>query len=284
MSKPAAMWLRLRNVPRLRALRLEEALFRADRRSWFITSEWDKPEGGDAAATAAAHERAQSVVLGISGKTEELVHTDLAAAAGVPLIKRFSGGGTVICDADTFFVTFIAAAEALPEVKPYPEPILAWTADVYGDALRSCGVEDFRVNANDYCLGDVKFGGNAQSISGKRWLHHTSLLWDYQPERMAMLKQPAKQPAYRENRPHGSFVQGLHASAIGSRSEILNAIVSAASERLELSEVSLEEAEHATTLPHRRVTCLVHGEGGAWNAARDVHAAKGMGNKPEFGC
>ena len=45
--RPPAMWLRLRNVPRLRALRLEEALFRVDKRSWFITNEWDN--GGSAA-------------------------------------------------------------------------------------------------------------------------------------------------------------------------------------------------------------------------------------------
>ena len=35
------MLLRLRNVPILEALRMEEALFRADKRSWLITNEWD---------------------------------------------------------------------------------------------------------------------------------------------------------------------------------------------------------------------------------------------------
>ena len=31
-----------------------------------------------------------------------------------------------------------------------------------------------------------------------RWVHHTSLLWDFQPQRMQLLKQPAKQPEYRQ--------------------------------------------------------------------------------------
>ena len=49
----------------------------------------------------------------------------------------------------------------------------------------------------DYCFGDVKFGGNAQAITKQRFLHHTSLLWDYQDGRMKLLKHPAKIPDYR---------------------------------------------------------------------------------------
>ena len=51
----------------------------------------------------------------------------------------------------------------------------ALTGELYADALQRCGVNNFAVRANDYCLHaddvDLKFGGNAQSISGKRWLH-----------------------------------------------------------------------------------------------------------------
>ena len=31
-----------------------------------------------------------------------------------------------------------------------------------------------------------------------RWVHHTSFLWDYREERMTLLKQPHKQPEYRQ--------------------------------------------------------------------------------------
>lgn len=37
-----------------------------------------------------------------------------------------------------------------------------------------------------------------QAITGKRWLHHTSLLWDFDPSNMRLLKHPAKAPVYRE--------------------------------------------------------------------------------------
>lgn len=205
LARPRALWLQLRNVPILRMLQLEEALFRTDRRSWFITNEWDS-----------AQPAAEAVVLGISGRPEQMLHVEAAQRSGIPVIKRFTGGGTVVVDSDTLFASFIVAEGALPHVKPYPEPMLAWTGaqrvartapgphahrrctavapfsppramrtspctvlalsgELYADALQRCGVSNFAVRANDYCLHtdgvDLKFGGNAQSISGKRWLH-----------------------------------------------------------------------------------------------------------------
>ena len=44
----------------------------------FITSEWDRGVDGDDAPTAPfAHKAAQAIVLGISGKPEEMVHTEV---------------------------------------------------------------------------------------------------------------------------------------------------------------------------------------------------------------
>ena len=49
----------------------------------------------------------------------------------------------------------------------------------------------------DYAYGERKFGGNAQAITKQRWLHHTSLLWDFSDARMRLLKHPSKAPEYR---------------------------------------------------------------------------------------
>ena len=148
-ARPPANLLRLRNVPILSALRLEEALFRADSRSWLITNEWDGGSRGAEArgvntltGEAMPVESASAIVLGISGKAAELVDLDRARAASVPLCRRFSGGGTVIVDTNTIFVTFLVAEGALPAVAPYPEPILRWTSAVYADAFETCGVYD----------------------------------------------------------------------------------------------------------------------------------------------
>ena len=40
-------------------------------------------------------------------------------------------------------------------------------------------------------------------------MHHTSFLWDFNPDNMSYLKIPEKQPAYRENRKHTDFLTTL---------------------------------------------------------------------------
>jgi len=159
MASPTrALWLRLRNMPVLRMLQLEEAIFRTDTRSWFITNTWDAPPTSAGPERDAAHAAAQSVVLGISGKPAEMLNTEEVLKAGVPVIKRFSGGGTIISDAggllkhvaltshantaaaraargvahpaappaapDTLFATFICAADDEPQASPPPRHFL----------------------------------------------------------------------------------------------------------------------------------------------------------------
>jgi hypothetical protein len=46
----------------------------------------------------------------------------------------------------------------------------------------------FALRENDYVLGAHKIGGNAQSISKNRWVHHTSFLWDFESTRMEYLQ------------------------------------------------------------------------------------------------
>mgnify|MGYP003262982727 CR=1 FL=1 len=48
-----------------------------------------------------------SIVMGLSGKKEKLINIEKAKALNLPVIKRFSGGGTVVVDDSTFCLTFI---------------------------------------------------------------------------------------------------------------------------------------------------------------------------------
>lgn len=69
-----------------------------------------------------------------------------AVAAGVPVIKRFSGGGTVAVDRDTVFGTLIVEAAALPEVECYPRPIMAWSEGFYSSVFAPHGAFGLRDN------------------------------------------------------------------------------------------------------------------------------------------
>jgi lipoate-protein ligase A len=143
--------------------------------------------------------------MGISGQPEEMLNIASVKAAGIPVYKRFSGGGTVIVDENTLFITFLIH-KGLLDIHPFPEPILRWSADLYQQAWH---LPHFRLRENDYCIGEKKCGGNAQYIKKDRWLHHTSFLWDYSEENMNHLLLPAKRPKYRENRSHSDFLTPL---------------------------------------------------------------------------
>lgn len=140
-----------------------------------------------------------AIVLGISGKADELVHLD-ALPPTIPLIRRFSGGGTVIVDEETLFITFICN-KTLHPFAPYPEPILRWAT-----SMLQPSIPHLELRASDFVIGDRKCGGNALYIKKDRWLVHTSLLWNYSSDRMQLLKYPPKTPSYRAGRSHNEFL------------------------------------------------------------------------------
>ena len=188
--------LRLSNYPILKQLELEEALLRGDTRNWCLINEGSTP----------------SIVMGISGKPEELIDQEKVAQHPLPVIKRFSGGGTVIVDEDTLFVTFIFQKDFHP-FPAFPEPIMKWTGALYHSFFPALTLRE-----NDYVIGDKKCGGNAQYIKKDRWLHHTSFLWDYSEKNMDYLLLPEKRPKYRHNRPHSEFLIPLKSQRMDRKS------------------------------------------------------------------
>lgn len=80
----------------------------------------------------------------------------------------------------------------------------------------------------DFVFGDKKIGGNAQAISGGRWVHHTSFLYDYTPDRMDLLKHPPKSPEYRLERKHTDFLTSLK-HFVPSRQHFVEGIISSVS-------------------------------------------------------
>jgi lipoate-protein ligase A len=176
-------FLKLTNYPIFDQLALEESLLRHDNRNFCLLNVGSPP----------------TIVMGISGKAETLVHLDQLPDS-IPILRRFSGGGTVIVDENTVFVTFICN-KADHSFQAYPEPILRWAESVLAPAIPG-----LKLRENDFVIGEKKCGGNALYIKKDRWLVHTSFLWDYAPSRMSLLKHPSKTPAYRAGRPHEEFV------------------------------------------------------------------------------
>lgn len=228
--------LRLKSFPIYEQLILEEKLLRSHSGNWCLINEGSTP----------------AIVMGISGKKEDLVDCQKAAENKIPLIKRFSGGGTVIVDENTLFVTFICQKQ-LHDFSPYPEPIMKWTEQIYAEALDHPG---FRLKENDYIINNRKFGGNAQYIKKDRWLHHTSLLWDYNPEKMQCLLHPKKTPSYRAGRSHEEFLCRLSEFFL-DKEIFIERIVQEIEKRFPVQKVSFEQTLPMIKDPDRQSTILI---------------------------
>lgn len=241
LSQPANLvrLVRTSGLCILRQLRLEEKLLRSPGAgNWCLLND-GTPE--------------RSVVLGISGKPHQLVDVRRALDDGLRVIKRFSGGGTVIVDRDTQFVTLVMNAAAVPDLALFPRQIMDWTGSLYGGRPHGvfADVPGWQLRENDYVIGERKVGGNAQSISKDRWLHHTSFLWDFREETMKYLTNPAKQPRYRANRSHSDFLAPLK-TYLPDRNALATRMEAALEGMgLEVAPASIEQAEDAVAAHHR---------------------------------
>lgn len=225
--------LHLRGVPILQQLQIEEALLRADERNWCIINSNVAP----------------AIVMGLSAKPEEMIHLDLAQRDKIPLIKRFSGGGTVVVDENTLFMTFICQTEGL-QVDPTPHAIMRWSENFYAPLFAH---PRFQLRENDYVLGDHKFGGNAQYIRKGRWLHHTSFLWDYHPSKMEYLRMPKKRPCYRAERAHSNFLCTLK-EHYPSKESLLERFEKRLGEVFQVKKYRMEDVEPLLSSSHRKST------------------------------
>jgi lipoate-protein ligase A len=219
--------LRMRGVPIFQQLRVEELLLRNDPRpsNWFIINHGvPKP----------------TIVLGLGGKVDELVDTNMTVRDGVELIRRYSGGGTVILDKDTYLTSVIMNAKDA-DCKPYPREMMAWSDEqIFGAVFDKISeTENFSLRENDYVIGNRKIGGNAQSITKDRWVHHTSFLWDFRPSNMQYLLMPKKRPEYRQDRDHNDFLVPL-CTYFNNVDELEDRILMRISEQYDVEHVDYE--------------------------------------------
>jgi len=214
-------------------LQLEEALLRADDRNWCIVNR-GSPEG---------------IILGISSKYVEHINPIMQSAKRVPIIRRCSGGGVVYIDQDTHFYTLIGNRANLP-VPCTPQELLSWSERLYAPAFKDIS---FSLRENDYVIGERKFGGNAQYLCKERWLHHSSLLWDYRPKKMEYLLMPPKMPTYREKREHKHFLCRL-ADYFPSPEFFQNQMVAAVGLQYPLIPIDLKDVLPILEKDHRRAT------------------------------
>ena len=151
-----------------------------------------------------------AVILGASCRLGQNVRLGPVRAAGVPVARRSSGGGTVVIGPGALNITVVLPIAAQPvafrSVDTAQQLVLSWVAD----ALRPLGPEVVMLGSGDLTWHGRKCAGSAQRRLRNFLMIHASLLYDFDLALIdRYLAMPPRQPTYRENRSHADFVTNL---------------------------------------------------------------------------
>jgi lipoate-protein ligase A len=159
------------------------------------------------------HLEQQAVVLGAGCSLAHDVNEAACRADGVPVLRRSSGGGTVLLGHGCLCYSLVLRYEfdpALGEIGSSYAFILARLRE--GLLPLQPGID--RAGTSDLAVGGRKISGNAQQRKRGHLLHHGTLLFDFDVARLGQyLRQPERQPKYRAGRDHVDFMMNLPATA-----------------------------------------------------------------------
>ncbi len=162
------------------------------------------------------------VVVGKTGKVREECHVLKCREDQVKIIRRISGGGTVLQGPGCLNYSLILSVDignGMSSVNSSYRFILGSIIDTF----KKKGLDAGYVPVSDMAIGDKKFSGNAQARKKKFFLHHGTFLYRFDLEKITeYIKYPPKEPEYRQGRGHSHFVTNISFS----RTEIEDVIIS----------------------------------------------------------
>jgi lipoate-protein ligase A len=150
------------------------------------------------------------IVLGHSNRIDSEVDVAACESERLSIFRRLSGGGTVMQGPGCLNYSLIlrngvdiplGIAESFQVVLEHHKQCIQ---EMIGDCVDIAGVSDLVINGR-------KFSGNAQYRKRRFTLVHGTFLLNLDPAIVARcLRLPSKQPVYRQNRSHDSFMRNLH--------------------------------------------------------------------------
>ena len=163
------------------------------------------------------------VVLGRSSQAAIEVNLSYCHERGIPVLRRASGGAAVVVAPGSLMYAVVLSYELRPALHALDEAhrfVLGTTLA----GLRLLVPLAAHQGTSDLALGAYKFSGNSVRCKRRHMLYHGTLLYACDltliDECLAM---PPRQPEYRQNRPHSTFVANLPADAAALREALVTA-------------------------------------------------------------
>jgi lipoate---protein ligase len=150
------------------------------------------------------------VVLGYTNIAEREINLSACAAAGVPVYRRTTGGGTIVQMPGSLNYAVILRQSTHPYLAGI-DGTNRYILNRIGQALtEKTGKTVEQRGHTDLCVGGMKIAGNAQRRQAHALLFHGTLLLHAELQEIEqLLPFPSAQPDYRQNRPHQDFLVNL---------------------------------------------------------------------------
>jgi lipoate---protein ligase len=148
------------------------------------------------------------VILGRSNEPELWAHSAQAQADGMPVLRRFSGGGAVYQNEHVLNFSFILPKSLLGArgIAEGPQAYIDLFRGIISAALAVGGGSFTPGGVSDILLNGRKVSGNAQRISKELVLHHGTLMLECP---LAEIERYLPIPPNRPGIAHRGFVTGL---------------------------------------------------------------------------
>ena len=151
------------------------------------------------------------VVLGYANKADTEVNLPVCRELTVPVLRRCTGGGTILQGPGVLNYSLILRIENSGPVHSIPATN-KFVLERHRDALTALVMAPVEWQGQtDLAIGGLKFAGNAQRRRRRFLLFHGSFLLHLDIGLLEkILPQPSRQPDYRVNRSHSEFLINLN--------------------------------------------------------------------------
>lgn len=154
-----------------------------------------------------------AVVVGAGGKLADDVDLSLCEKDRVPIMRRSSGGGTVLLGRGCLCFSLVLAYDRSPALREIPFSYV-YILNTIADAVRDLLPGVKLAGTSDLASEGRKFSGNSQQRKRDHLLHHGTLLYDFDLGIVGRyLTLPERQPEYRHQREHSAFLCNLPSRA-----------------------------------------------------------------------
>jgi len=160
------------------------------------------------------------IVLGRSKREEDDVFVEKARKDNIPIVRRETGGGTVLIDPGCIIVDIGYRVESRCRTLD----MLQKGNAVITRALNDIGIDaEFEAEWPDIRVGERKICGSSLGIRNTKFLYSASLIYDALSIEMIdkYLKIPIRMPVYRSARNHKDFLISVNSLSEISKHEII---------------------------------------------------------------